>query len=117
MAKDLGGGFCAANGNGNARDGAAHDISASNLRSSIRTTQIKLMLLVGLWRVGCSSRGYIIVAVVFISRVLVVIKNRSYHDYASKRSKIGSHFHVGIHTYFGGQKHWRSCPYNNYVST
>ena len=70
MAKDLGGEvclrFCAANGNGNAQDGAAHDISASGLRSSIRTTQIKLMLLVGLRRVGRSSRGYIIVAVVLI---------------------------------------------------
>lgn len=70
MAKDLGGEvclrFCAANGNGNAQDGAAHDISASGLRSGIRTTQIKSMLLVGLRRVGCSSRGYIIVAVVLI---------------------------------------------------
>ena len=79
MAKDLGGEvclrFCAANGNGNAQDGAAHDISASGLRSSIRTTQIKLMLLVGLRRVGRSSRGYIIVAVVLILRVLAVIQN------------------------------------------
>ena len=93
MAKDLGGEvclrFCAANGNGNAQDGAAHDISASGLRSSIRTTQIKLMLLVGLRRVGRSSRGYIIVAVVLILRVLAVIQNYIMIMPAKRRKSVG----------------------------